>query len=153
MRRTLVTLGWLLALATLIGGGYAWWRYRQQHPVIQQVPRKGGLDVTLWALADLHFGSKVLGRNAKGPFAWVDALPVRKEMERQMHGIAGQPWPQKIGGTVDQASALLIAGDLTQDGKQSEWNQFVSFYGLHRSPPPPVPVYECVGNHDKHEGD
>jgi 3',5'-cyclic AMP phosphodiesterase CpdA len=152
LQRLLTTLTILAILAALIAGGWLWWRYRQHHPPIQDVPRRGGLDVTLWALSDLHFGSQVKGRDAKGRIAWIDAMPVRKRLDRQMRAVTGRPWPRDIGGTVGAASALLIAGDLTQDGKPSEWEQFATFYGLDQPAGPPVPIYELAGNHDEHTG-
>lgn len=152
VKRSLILLAILGLLAALGGGGWWWWNYRQLHPVIRKVHRQGGLDVTLWVLSDTHFGSQVRGRDAKGRIGWVDALPVRLEMDRQMRAVTGKPWPPQLGGTVDAAAALLIAGDLTQDGKESEWDQFAAFYGLSRPQGPPLPVYELAGNHDVHNG-
>lgn len=152
LKPLLLVLTGILLLAALIGGGWFWWQYRQRHPVIQNIPRRGGLDVTLWVLSDLHFGSQVKGRDAKGRIAWLDAMPVRKELDRQMRGITGKPWPRAIGGTVGASSALLMAGDLTQNGSKPEWDQFVSFYGLDHPDPAAVPVYECAGNHDENGG-
>jgi hypothetical protein len=152
LKRLLAVIAVLLLLAALPVGGWFWWQYRQRHPVIQQVPRQGGLNTTLWVLSDLHFGSQVRGRDAQGKSTWIDAMPVRNEMDRQMRGITGKPWPKAIGGTVGAASALLIAGDLTQDGKQSEWDQFVKFYDLDQPAADAVPVYECIGNHDEQHG-
>ncbi len=152
LKRLLAIFSVLVLLAALPLGGWFWWQYRQRHPVIQQVPRQGGLNTTLWVLSDLHFGSQVRGRDAQGKSTWIDAMPVRNEMDRQMRGITGKPWPKAIGGTVGAASALLIAGDLTQDGKQSEWDQFVKFYDLDQPAADAVPVYECIGNHDEQHG-
>jgi predicted phosphodiesterase len=52
--------------------------------------------------------------------------------------------------------ALVITGDLTEWGKEDEWQRFLHFYG--NSPNTPsaaglkVPVFEVVGNHDKVHG-
>lgn len=155
-RRRAVLL--LLPLAAILGvgyPGYLWWQRNQPPPVIRNVPRQGGLDVTLWALSDLHFGSPVLGRDSRGKPTWIDATPVREEMDRQMRAVTGKPWPQNLGGTVGEPSALLIAGDLTEDGKPEEWRRFSAFYGLDspagRADDLP-PVCECPGNHDYHTG-
>ena len=134
--------------------------------MIQQVPRNGGLDITLLAASDLHFGSTILSRDAKGNDLWIDAAPVRRTMDEQMKRIAGKTFPPAIGGSVGQPRSLLISGDLTKDGLEDEWKQFTAFYGLQPGVPeakpssdnPPtgpadrLPVFECVGNHDKHRG-
>lgn len=79
LRRLLAVIAVLVLLAALPVGGWFWWQYRQRHPVIQQVPRQGGLNATLWVLSDLHFGSQVRGRDAGEKSAWIDAMPVRNE--------------------------------------------------------------------------
>ncbi len=145
----------VLLLLCLLAAGYFWHQYRQRNPVVRDVPRQGGLDVTLLAISDLHFGSPVLGRGANGKQTWVPAMPVLRVIDQQMRNIPGKPYPESIGGTVGEPVCLLIPGDLTEDGKESEWEQFSSFYGLdpHSAQSASgLPVYECIGNHDLHEG-
>jgi hypothetical protein len=158
---------WLILPALLLSGGAAWWWTRQHaEPVVRHVPRRGGLDVTLLAASDTHFGSKVVGLDRQGRKAWINAAPVRRVMDDQMKRIAGKPYPQSIGGTVGPPASLVITGDLTEDGKPEEWRQFAEFYDLPAGQPEPkptadwrppgpgerMPVYECPGNHDKHSG-
>jgi hypothetical protein len=145
----------VLLLLSLLVAAYFWHQYRERNPVIQDIPRRGGLDVTLLAISDLHFGGKILGRGANGRQTWVQAMPVRRTIDKQMRSMMGKPYPKRIGGVVGEPVCLLIPGDLTEDGKESEWEEFASFYGLdphsaqsHSG----LPVYECVGNHDLHEG-
>ena len=160
-------LSWgLLVLATL-GGTALWWHFRQEtEPIVREVPRNGGLDITLLAASDLHFGATIVDWNAKGKELWVDAAPVRRTMDDQMKRIAGKPYPAAIGGNVGRPSSLIITGDLTEDGLPKEWNQFAAFYGLQSGVPEPkptsanqlpdpadrLPVFECIGNHDRHTG-
>ncbi|MCF7731549.1 MAG: metallophosphoesterase [Akkermansiaceae bacterium] len=144
-----------LCLLGLLAAIVTWRQYRAKHPVIQEVPRQGGLEVTLLTMSDLHFGSTILGRDAKGRNTRVKALPVRKEIDGQMRSMTGKPYPQAIGGSVGEPACLLIAGDLTEDGRASEWVEFSSFYGLESGSAGSssgLPVYECVGNHDAHTG-
>jgi hypothetical protein len=166
-RRTRVLILGILIVATL--GGAAWWWYfsPEREPVVREVPRSGGLDITLLALSDLHFGSTIMDLDANGNERWIDAMPVRRTMAGHMKRIAGKPYPPAIGGSVAPPWSLLITGDLTEDGKQEEWDQFTAFFGLpsgvpepkptaHTKPPGPadrMPVFECVGNHDRHRGE
>lgn len=120
--------------------------------------RYGGLDVTFLIAADTHFGAKL---HVTGPSAiyrtkgtnWVTAEFVHKSVIAQMNQIEGTPYPPGIGGKVDEPLALLIAGDLTEDGRKHEWQSFVRHYGgtghdgLLR-----YPVYEALGNHDLRDG-
>ena len=167
LRRRHIVLWLTLTIGVLAGALWWWWWVRQQaDPVVQDVPRRGGLNVTLLAASDTHFGSKVLGIDKQGRQVWIDADPVRRAMDKQMKDIAGKPYPKAIGGTVDPPGSLIITGDLTEDGKEKEWRQFAEFYDLRpgeAEPKPPthwhppargerLPVYECPGNHDKHSG-
>jgi predicted phosphodiesterase len=152
LKRTL-TVG--LLMLGLLAPALIWQHYRKKDPVIQIVPRKGGLDVTLLAMSDLHFGATILGRGANDKQTWVEALPVRQAIDKQMRTITGKPYPKAIGGAVGEPACLLIAGDLTEDGRESEWAQFASFYGLNSQSAQTdrgMPIYECVGNHDAHRG-
>ena len=152
-----------ILLIAALGGAALWWHYRpEQEPIIREVPRNGGLDITLLAASDLHFGSTIFDRDAQGKEAWITALPARRTMDNQMKHIAGKPYPSTIGGYVAPPWSLVITGDLTEDGKPEEWQQFAAFYGLQSGMPEPkpapnsgppgpgerLPVFECVGNHD-----
>jgi predicted phosphodiesterase len=43
---------------------------------------------------------------------------------------------------------VLICGDLTDNAKQEQWNQFTKLFGLHGENQLKMPVYENYGNHD-----
>ena len=62
--------------------------------------------------------------------------------------------PPEIGGTVAVPRGVLIAGDLTEDGRNDsnarQWDAFVRLYGLTgREALLKYPVYEATGNHDR----
>lgn len=151
-----------------LGGAAWWWRFSPaREPVVRLVPRSGGLDITLLALSDLHFGSTIFGLDSKGHEQWIEAMPVRRAMADHMKRIAGKPYPTAIGGTVAPPWSLLITGDLTEDGKEEEWHQCTAFFGIPAGRPEPkptaitqapgpadrMPVFECVGNHDRNRGE
>jgi len=82
-RRTHIVFWLTLVIAVLAGA--LWWCVREEgEPVVQGVPRRGGLNVTLLAASDLHFGSTVQGIDDRGKQVWIDAMPVRRAMDEQM---------------------------------------------------------------------
>jgi cytolysin (calcineurin-like family phosphatase) len=71
-----------------------------------------------------------------------------------MNAIAGRRYPRILGGRVGKPQALLVAGDLTEDGKPSEWRRFARYYGkTGRDGLLRMPVYAGIGNHDFNYGD
>jgi 3',5'-cyclic AMP phosphodiesterase CpdA len=155
LKRLCLRLLVFLLLAAIGGGGWLWWDYRQSHPAIREVPRQGGLDVTLWVVTDPHFGALPARSGQRPPGTPVTPLPGLRQVDRRMRSLAGTPWPAAIGGVVAPASALIMPGDLTEDGKRAEWAAYAGFYGLHPENPAQdrdgVPVLECHGNHDLHD--
>jgi cytolysin (calcineurin-like family phosphatase) len=101
-------------------------------------PLAGGTDVTFFVAADTHFGHPGIDRLNARQIAAMNELP-----ETLL--------PAEIGGTVGRPRGLLIAGDLTERGRRSEWDEFVRQYGLTGSDGLlKFPVYEGSGNHDRH---
>jgi cytolysin (calcineurin-like family phosphatase) len=108
------------------------------------------LDLTFLVTADTHVGYRdlVIG----GPAGMtVDAA---RDLEiRALNEIAGKPLPSALGGTVGEPRGLLIAGDLTEQGRPHEWAQFEAIFGLTgKEGRIRYPVYEGAGNHDKWAG-
>jgi hypothetical protein len=96
---------------------------------------------TFVVTADTHFGfsDEVDARNLKAI--------------RSMNEMPGKPWPAELGGEVDELCGVLVAGDLTEDGKPDEWKKFVEAFGLRGGDAAlEAPVFETLGNHDKHHG-
>ena len=97
--------------------------------------------MTFVVTADAHFGAsrEIEARN-------VEAIDAMKAMP-------GRAWPEPLGGSVDELCGVLVAGDLTEDGKPEEWSAFASAFGLAGGEGAfDVPVFETIGNHDKHAG-
>jgi cytolysin (calcineurin-like family phosphatase) len=106
-------------------------------------------DITFFAMGDPQYG----GGSADQNYFNVAAL----------NRFAGTPWPADMpsaGTPVAEPRGLLVAGDLTQNGKdgraenngalgRNELGQFLSDYGLTgRDGLLRFPVYEGYGNHD-----
>jgi hypothetical protein len=99
--------------------------------------RQGGMDLTFLFAADTHIG-----------FEDLEALN-RTAVER-MNELEGTAFPPAVGMTVGAPRGVLVAGDLTENGKPEEWTRFIALYG----PGGPLrhPLFETIGNHDKHSG-
>lgn len=107
--------------------------------VVNRQP-KGGLDVTFIVAADTHIGTpKLIERN--------------KRQIRSMNAVEGKDYPPGIGGKAQKPRAVIIAGDLTENGITAQWKQYVSLYGLTGTEGMlKYPVYEFTGNHDRWPG-
>jgi hypothetical protein len=120
-----------------------------------QRTRRGGLDLTFLVFSDTHLGFDSRESVDGGPR---DAVRDPDEIDRvnqraivQMNGIAGRPWPAALGGTIARPRALVLTGDLTEDGDPWQWTHFVQHYGLRGGDGLlAYPVFENHGNHDKH---
>lgn len=107
-----------------------------QITVVQQ-PRLGGTDVTFFVAADTHLGAHNIEALNRIQIAAMNALP-------------GRAYPLQLGGKVARPKGVLMAGDLTDNGRMSEWRTFVKLYGLTgRDALLKYPLYECTGNHDR----
>jgi cytolysin (calcineurin-like family phosphatase) len=112
--------------------------------------RLGSVDATFLATADLHFGADTVITTLKAADASVSCAAAQKVMIDEMSHIAGKAYPKEIGGIVVQPLGLLIGGDLTDDGKTSQWKEFVRFYGLTgKESLLKMPAFESLGNHDR----
>lgn len=119
--------------------------------------RAGGMDVTFLVTSDTHFGYRV---PAPEPGAPPRPLENAQGIEKAqlvaieaMRSMEGKAYPRELGGRVGKPRGLLISGDLTEDGEPHEWERFVRFFGLDGSDGlVPFPVFEGIGNHDKHYG-
>jgi predicted phosphodiesterase len=95
-------------------------------------------DVTFLAVSDTHVGY----------------VPeeVHAVLARKIDTIGGRAYPASLGGAVGAPHGLLVAGDLTEWGREDEFARFLSFYGNRGDGGVHVPVLEVVGNHDKVSG-
>ncbi len=152
-----------------MAAGAVWTRTRQLQPTVragarQSTPgkpaprgsaRRGGLDVTFLATADTHFG---VGAERDDPDrdALLEPRGIEKTHQRgiaAMNHIGGLPLPRALGGRVSKPLGVLVAGDLTEDGRPEEWRWFEQYFGLTgQDGLVRFPVFEGQGNHDKHDG-
>lgn len=92
--------------------------------------------MTFFVAADTHFG-----------YEGLEPWNLRKV--RAMNELPGTPYPRALGGRVRRPLGVLVAGDLTNRGRRSEWKQFVRHYGLKGGDGMlRYPVFEGTGNHD-----
>ncbi|MCK4626747.1 MAG: hypothetical protein KAV00_15655, partial [Phycisphaerae bacterium] len=87
------------------------------HPRITDRPRLGSLDVTFIVAADTHFGYR-------------DIAKTNKRQIRAMNVVTGVDYPWGIGGKVSRPEWVIVAGDLTDNGRKAEWEEFESHYGF-----------------------
>lgn len=52
------------------------------------------------------------------------------------------------GKPLAKLKGMLVCGDLTDDGKQHQWDDFQQLFGLYGDQRLGIPVYETFGNHD-----
>lgn len=81
-----------------------------------------------------------------------DTHQINIDLINAMNNLPGTAYPKDIPGTVNEPIGILIAGDLTENSNQTEWEKFLAIFdsidndGLSR-----YPVYESIGNHDVNE--
>jgi len=94
-------------------------------------------DLTFFVVSDTHYGLNEIGDKT---------VPLLVDKMNKMPGAA---YPAKIGGVVGKPRGVLHLGDMTNDGKEQNWRQFVRDYELTGTDGRlAYPVYETVGNHD-----
>ena len=99
-------------------------------------------NVTFFVTSDTHYGTQQSPSNE----------PINKGIIANMNSIPGNlSYPASLGGkVVQQPRGVLVAGDLTDLGEQSEWDGydaydgFIDDYGQKLN----YPIYEGYGNHD-----
>jgi hypothetical protein len=101
-------------------------------------------DVTFFSYSDIHYGADAGGK--KPPIVRSDTLPV-------INALPGTAYPDAIGGVVDVPRAILMPGDLINDGAVREkyptqWANYVADFGVNGEGRCRFPVFEGVGNHD-----
>jgi len=107
--------------------------------VLTAIPPALARNVTLFVTADQHYGDAL-------------ADPLNPVLIEALNGLPGWAYPDAYG-TVDVPRGVIAAGDLTDEGLQAEWDEFVANYGLTGSDGVlDYPVYEGRGNHDKRNG-
>ncbi|MCE5279506.1 MAG: metallophosphoesterase [Planctomycetaceae bacterium] len=106
-------------------------------------PPAGPRDVTLFVAADAHYGASMPN----------GSLSIDQLNQRQidaMNTLSGRAWPGGAG-KVAPPRAVLMLGDMTDNGAPWQWNAFVRDYGRTGAEGLlKYPVYLCSGNHDRY---
>lgn len=113
---------------------------------------KGVLDVSFFVTADTHFGVGVPDDAPASRDPVKEPLGIEvshAEIIRQMNSFEGHDFPGPLGGKLGKPRGVLIAGDLTEKGKDAQWASFRAYYGMNgKDGLLQMPAYEGVGNHD-----
>jgi cytolysin (calcineurin-like family phosphatase) len=95
---------------------------------------------TFFVAADPHYGFE-------------DVRDYNRRMIEEMNRLPGTPYPAELGGHVQRPLGVLVAGDLTENGRPAEWQQFRADFGLTGTDGLlRYPVFEATGNHDRRRG-
>jgi len=106
------------------------WAFR-----VEDEPAPGKL--TFFVVSDTHYG-----------LDW-RVEPVVQALVDKMNFLPGTLLPEKVGGSVIRTPRGVIhLGDITNDGKEPQWNAFVRDFGLTGENRLAYPVFELFGNHD-----
>ena len=92
------------------------------------------MDVTFIVTADTHFGH-------------ANMAELNRVAIDDMNAMEGRALPTDFG-VAGRPRGVLVAGDLTEDGKPDEWAAFLAHYEDRLA----FPLYETWGNHDKNAG-
>ncbi|MDZ7738511.1 MAG: metallophosphoesterase [Bacteroidales bacterium] len=74
-----------------------------------------------------------------------DSTEVRKVVMDSVIQRVNEMKPSQNDGEIN---SVIVLGDITQDGTEYQWNNFVSSFGLNGEAGLKYPVYEFAGNHD-----
>ncbi len=101
-------------------------------------------EITFYSFSDSHYGAD---RGGKRP-------PKTRCSEVEIiNSLPGVAYPQVIGGIVDVPRAVIMQGDLINDGTvagkyETQWSDFIADFGVNGEGRCKYPVFEGVGNHD-----
>lgn len=80
-----------------------------------------------------------------------DGTPEKFTVFDTVAGLINNSFPLVRGiseNKIPKPFGIFLTGDLTDDGKQEHWDQFVETFGLNGEGKVKLPVYESFGNHD-----
>jgi len=102
------------------------------------IRRKSSNDITFFIATDTHYKSND------------ETASANQTTIELMNALPGTAFPSETGGTVDSPRAVIVTGDLTENGLSEEWESFTANYGIYKEGRLNYPVYEGWGNHDCH---
>lgn len=93
-------------------------------------------DITCVMISDLHYGASNMIAVNQATIDYLNTFP-------------GASYPASMGGgIVDTFRGVCVLGDVTDHGRQNEWNKFIEDWGVNGEQRIKYPVYEGWGNHD-----
>jgi len=97
-------------------------------------------DLTFFAYSDCHYGAGEPAKVTTPVVDWINELP-------------GTPYPVGIGGVVEKPLAVIMSGDLIDNGGHpekyaGEWQNYIAEFGVNGEGKCKFPVFEGMGNHD-----
>jgi hypothetical protein len=99
--------------------------------------------ITFFMTTDLHYGDNDDNND--------EALGANRATIDMMNKLPGSEYPGDIPGKVARPRAVLVTGDIAEDGLAEEWQWFIADYGVNGEGRVKYPVYEGWGNHDCHQ--
>jgi hypothetical protein len=104
-------------------------------------------DVTFYSYSDIHYGADNGGKSPP---------KTRSEKVDIINSLPGVAYPDSVGGTVDKPRAIIMQGDLINDGAvadkyPTQWANYIADFGVNGEGRCKFPVFEGLGNHDANE--
>jgi hypothetical protein len=104
-------------------------------------------DITFYSYSDIHYGADNQGKSPP---------KVTSSMVEVINTLPGTAYPASVGGTVDKPRAIVMQGDLINDGAvvekyPTEWANYIADFGVNGEGRCKFPVFEGLGNHDANE--
>lgn len=104
-------------------------------------------DITFFSYSDIHYGADNGGKSPP---------KTRSEMVDVINALPGTAYPPALGGVVDTPRAVIMQGDLINDGAVPEkypveWANYIADFGVNGEGRCKFPVFEGLGNHDANE--
>ena len=94
--------------------------------------------ITFFMTTDLHYGDMDDNKDR--------AFGANKATIDMMNNLPGSEYPGDIPGKVDRPRAVVVTGDIAEDGLAEEWQWFTADYGVNGEGRVKYPVYEGWGN-------
>ena len=138
-RRQFIKTAGLTACTALMGGNVC--KGKVYKGKTNKFTTGSDADVTFFITTDTHYGLKQITNNEQ----------VNKDIVTDMNAMPSNNYPASVGGElIQQPRGVLVAGDITDLGKEAEWEGYDSYDGFIDDFGTTLnyPLYEAYGNHD-----
>lgn len=104
-------------------------------------------EVTFFSYSDIHFGANNGGKSPP---------KTNSAMVEIINTLPGTAYPDSLGGVVGTPRAIIMQGDLINDGAvadlyPTQWANYAADFGVNGEGRCKFPVFEGLGNHDANE--